>query len=147
MCTMGIGGFDGVAPHVARNIDLGSRPPPTCPPCAPQARDRGGERIRLLSCAGNTFKYDLGRQDAKGNQGSTAAVFVKGAGRAVRHTYAGKPRRSEDLWERGIDQVSPTWHLLDLTPQGRGDWYNELTYSTPAELSPARAARASPVNR
>jgi hypothetical protein len=23
---------------------------------------------------------------------------------------------------------SPVWHLLDLTPAGRGEWYPELRY-------------------
>jgi predicted dithiol-disulfide oxidoreductase (DUF899 family) len=28
----------------------------------------------------------------------------------------------------GIDLLCPTWHVLDLTPQGRGDWYSSLSY-------------------
>jgi predicted dithiol-disulfide oxidoreductase (DUF899 family) len=36
---------------------------------------------------------------------------------------------SEAISERGIDLLSPVWHVLDLTPQGRGDWYAELQYS------------------
>jgi predicted dithiol-disulfide oxidoreductase (DUF899 family) len=24
--------------------------------------------------------------------------------------------------------MSPIWHVLDLTPQGRGDWYAKLEY-------------------
>jgi len=32
------------------------------------------------------------------------------------------------LRERGIDLLCPTWHLLDLTPQGRGAWYASLHY-------------------
>ncbi len=33
-----------------------------------------------------------------------------------------------DIQERGIDLLSPIWHMLDLTPQGRGDWYTKLEY-------------------
>jgi predicted dithiol-disulfide oxidoreductase (DUF899 family) len=29
---------------------------------------------------------------------------------------------------RGIDLLAPVWHVLDLTPQGRGDWYARLDY-------------------
>jgi predicted dithiol-disulfide oxidoreductase (DUF899 family) len=30
--------------------------------------------------------------------------------------------------ERGIDVLAPVWHLMDLTPQGRGEWYASLDY-------------------
>ena len=32
--------------------------------------------------------------------------------------------------ERGIDLLAPIWHFLDLTPQGRGNWYTSLEYGT-----------------
>jgi predicted dithiol-disulfide oxidoreductase (DUF899 family) len=38
------------------------------------------------------------------------------------------PYMSEDIAERGIDLLNPVWHVLDLTPQGRGDWSAELDY-------------------
>jgi predicted dithiol-disulfide oxidoreductase (DUF899 family) len=38
------------------------------------------------------------------------------------------PAMSADIPERGIDLLNPVWHVLDLTPQGRGDWYAELDY-------------------
>jgi predicted dithiol-disulfide oxidoreductase (DUF899 family) len=34
-----------------------------------------------------------------------------------------------DVKERGIDLLTPVYNMLDLTPQGRGDWYAELTYA------------------
>jgi predicted dithiol-disulfide oxidoreductase (DUF899 family) len=35
---------------------------------------------------------------------------------------------SDEIGQRGIDLLCPTWHLLDLTPGGRGDWYSSLHY-------------------
>ena len=35
---------------------------------------------------------------------------------------------ADDRRERGIDLLSPVWHLLDLTPAGRDDWYPSLDY-------------------
>ncbi len=35
---------------------------------------------------------------------------------------------ADDIDERGIDLLAPVWHLLDLTPRGRGDWYPSLDY-------------------
>jgi predicted dithiol-disulfide oxidoreductase (DUF899 family) len=33
-----------------------------------------------------------------------------------------------DIKERGIDQYTPVYNLLDVTPKGRGDWYASLAY-------------------
>jgi predicted dithiol-disulfide oxidoreductase (DUF899 family) len=35
-----------------------------------------------------------------------------------------------DIKERGIDLLTPIWHFLDFTPQGRGSWYASLNYGT-----------------
>ena len=32
------------------------------------------------------------------------------------------------LDQRGLDLLCPVWHLLDLTPEGREDWYAQLEY-------------------
>jgi predicted dithiol-disulfide oxidoreductase (DUF899 family) len=45
-----------------------------------------------------------------------------------RHFYSCHPSMSEEIFERGIDLLSPVWHVLDLTPRGRGEWYAALDY-------------------
>ena len=128
MCTMWIDGYNGIAHHVAQNADLviaAAAPPATL---RAHAKARGWNRLRLLSCGDNTFKRDLGSEDADGNQDSTVSVFVRDPDGTVRHTYSAKPSTAEDVFERGIDLLCATWHLLDLTPQGRGDWYASLSY-------------------
>ena len=35
---------------------------------------------------------------------------------------------AEDIKERGIDLLTPVYNALDLTPEGRGNWYAKLTY-------------------
>jgi hypothetical protein len=40
-----------------------------------------------LSIGTNSFKYDLGREDHDGNQGSEVSVFVQDHGK-IRHFYA-----------------------------------------------------------
>lgn len=128
MCTMWIDGFNGVAHHVAQNVDLVVAAAADPPALRAHARSRGWDRLRLVSCGTNTFKYDLRSEDEEGNQDSTISVFVKDPDGQVRHTYTGRPRRGDDLDQRGIDQLCSTWHLMDLTPQGRGDWYSKLAY-------------------
>ena len=44
--------------------------------------------------------------------------------------YSVHPSLSSDIEERGIDLLSPVWHILDLTPQGRGEWVADLGYGT-----------------
>jgi predicted dithiol-disulfide oxidoreductase (DUF899 family) len=38
---------------------------------------------------------------------------------------------AEGIKERGIDLLTPVYNLLDLTPEGRDDWYAQLTYPVP----------------
>ena len=94
------------------------------------ARNRGWNRLHLLSAGENTFKYDFGSEDREGNQDSTISVFTRDADGSLRHFYSVHPRLAEDIKERGIDEWNPIWNVLDLTPQGRGEWYASLDYGT-----------------
>jgi predicted dithiol-disulfide oxidoreductase (DUF899 family) len=48
----------------------------------------------------------------------------------LRHFYSVHPRLAEDIKQRGIDEYNPIWNVLDLTPQGRGDWLASPEYGT-----------------
>jgi predicted dithiol-disulfide oxidoreductase (DUF899 family) len=128
MCTMWIDGFNSVAQHIAQNVDFVVAAAADPATLRAHARSRGWRNLRLLSCGDSTFKYDLGSEDAEGNQDSTVSVFTRDAAGAVRHFYTAQPRMSEDIDQRGIDLLSSVWHMLDLTPEGRDDWYPELAY-------------------
>ncbi|MHA7961245.1 DUF899 family protein [Streptomyces sp. L500] len=128
MCTMWIDGYNGVAHHIARNADFVIAAAADPPTLREHARRRGWARLRLLSCGDSRFKFDLGSEDEAGEQDSTLSVFTRDADGTVRHTYSAHPRLAEDIQERGIDLLSPVWHLLDLTPGGRGAWYPGLDY-------------------
>jgi predicted dithiol-disulfide oxidoreductase (DUF899 family) len=129
MCTMWIDGFNGVAHHVEQNADLVIVAAADPAMLRAHARSRGWDRLRLLSCGDNTFKFDLRSEDEDGSQDSTISVFERDVTGTVRHKYTAHPWISDEMRERGIDQLCPTWHLLDLTPQGRGDWYSALRYA------------------
>jgi len=128
MCTMWIDGYNAVARHVAQNADLVIAAAADLPTLRAHARRRGWRNLRLLSCGDSTFKHDLGSEDREGNQDSTISVFTRDADGTVRHFYTAHPRMADDVMERGIDLLSPVWNILDLTPQGRGDWYAALSY-------------------
>jgi predicted dithiol-disulfide oxidoreductase (DUF899 family) len=132
MCTLWIDGFNGVAHHLAQNVDFVVVAAADLPTLRQHARQRGWHNLRLLSAGTSSFKYDLGSEDAEGNQDSTISVFSKDDHGVVRHTYSTHPRLSGEIDQRGIDLLCPVWHLLDLTPQGRGDWYASLDYGIAA---------------
>ena len=132
MCTMWIDGANGVAQHLARNIDFAVVAAADPKALRDHARSRGWNNIRLLSAGSNTFKYDLGSEDAEGGQDSSVSVFTKDGNNVVRHFYTAHPRMSPEINERGIDLLAPVWNFMDLTPQGRGEWYASLAYGTRA---------------
>lgn len=65
MCTMWIDGFNGIADHVAQNVDFAIVAAADLPTLRAHARDRQWENLRLLSAGAGTFKYDLGSEDAE----------------------------------------------------------------------------------
>jgi predicted dithiol-disulfide oxidoreductase (DUF899 family) len=128
MCTMWIDGFNGIAGHVAQNADFAIAAAAEPAALRAHARSRGWAKLRLLSCGDSTFKYDLGSADADGGQEATVSVFTLDPDGSPRHSYTTHPYMSDDINQRGIDLLAPVWHVLDLTPQGRGDWYAKLDY-------------------
>jgi len=132
MCTAWIDGINGVAHHLAQNLNLAIVAAADPVALRTWARARGWNRLRLLSAGSSTFKYDLGSEDKDGNQDSTISVFTQDSDGIVRHFYSGHPWLAEDIKERGIDELTPIWNLMDLTPQGRGDFYTRLEYPTAA---------------
>ena len=136
MCTMWIDGFNAVASHLAQNVDFVIAAAADPAVLRAHARNRGWRNLRLLSCGTSTFKYDLGSEDEDGNQESTISVFTRDPQGSVRHFYTAHPAMAEDINQRGLDLLSPVWHMLDLTPQGRGDWYAELSYARKGAAEP-----------
>jgi predicted dithiol-disulfide oxidoreductase (DUF899 family) len=128
MCTMWIDGLNGVAHHLAQNVDFVVAAAADLPALREHGRNRGWHNLRLLSCGPSTFKYDLRSEDEEGNQDSTISVFTRDADGALRHVYTAHPWMAENIKERGIDLLTPVYNMLDLTPEGRGDWYAKLAY-------------------
>ena len=129
MCTMWMDGWNGIAHHLKQNVDIAVVAAADLGALRAHARNRVWNNLRLLSCASNTFKYDLGSEDREGNQNATVSVFTKDGDGTMRHFYTAHPSMARDVRERGIDLLTPVYNVLDLTPQGRGDWYASLDYA------------------
>jgi len=128
MCTAWIDGFNGIAHHLAPNVDFAVIAATDLPTLRSHGRARGWNRLRLLSAGSSSFKYDLGSEDKEGNQDSAISAFNRGSDGTIRHSYTGHPWLASDVKERGIDELVPIWNILDLTRQGCGEFYAKLEY-------------------
>lgn len=135
MCTAWIDGYNGVAHHIAQTTDFAIVAAADPATFRAYARNRGWGKLRLLSAGDSTFKYDLGSEDLEGRQDSTISVFTKESDGTLRHFYSGHPWLDPEIKERGIDELSPIWNVLDLTPQGRGKFYTSLDYGTKVQIA------------
>jgi len=142
MCVSWLDSLNGVAHHLAQSIDLAIVAAAELPALRALARERGWHRLRLLFTCANSFKYDLGGEDAEGNQDATISVFtLDGPGR-VRHFYSVHPKLAPGIETRGMDEYNPIWNILDLTPRGRGNWDASLDYGAEAVLTGASRAQS-----
>jgi predicted dithiol-disulfide oxidoreductase (DUF899 family) len=128
LCTMWIDGYNAAAPHISQNIDFAVVAAADPVAINAHATSRGWNNLRLLSAGDTTFKYDLGSEEVDGTQTEWISVFARDRDGRPRHLYSKGAQMADGRRERGIDLLSPVWHLLDLTPNGRGDWYPSLIY-------------------
>ena len=128
MCTAWIDGFNSVAHHLVQNLDFAVVAAADLASLRSYARTRRWNRLRLLSAGSSTFKYDLGSENKEGDQDSAISVFTRDSDGTIRHSYTGHPWLAPDIKERGIDELTPIWNIMDLTRQGRGTFYTKLEY-------------------
>src|SRR4029434_10605402 len=103
-----------IAHHLVQNVDLAIVAAADPSVLRDHARKRGWNRLRLLSCGTNTFKYDLGSEDREGRQNSTLQVLTRDSDGTLRHFYSAHPRMAADINERGLDLTNSIWNVLDL---------------------------------
>src|SRR5439155_325049 len=91
MCTVWLDAANGVAHHLAQNLDFAVVAAADTSALHAHARARGWDRLRLLSAGNSTFKYDFGSEDRQGHQDSTISVFTRDADGTLRHFYTAHP--------------------------------------------------------
>ena len=106
------------------------------------ARDRGWKNMRLLSSAGNSFKRDYQAEDEEGQLSPMVSVFHRDPD-GIRHfwsselVYAPKDP-GQDM--RAAGTLEPLWNLMDLTPEGRPDFNEQMQYDCSHGAKPQKAA-------
>ena len=91
-------------------------------------RERSWNALRLVSSQGSDFKSVLNFQDSEGKQRPGLSVFKLSKDGSVKHFYSVSAQMTDEIKTRGIDLLSPVWNLLDITPDGRGQWDPKLKY-------------------
>jgi predicted dithiol-disulfide oxidoreductase (DUF899 family) len=127
MCSLWIDGLHGVSRHVTRHTALAVIAKAPLPTIRAWAIRRGWDGLRLLSSYGTSFNADMRAETENGDQLPMVSVFRK-VGERVRHFYTQRANFMDNA-EGGFDLLSPVWHVLDLLPAGRGEWYADNSYA------------------
>lgn len=144
-CTHLIDGFDGAARHIPQRAAfyVVSRSP--IARLAAWAHERGWDHLNLLSTAGNAYpahyygntaaltpamRAQRGYKPDENWDEPMLNVFRRDGGK-VRHFWGSELVFAPDdpgQNHRALDIVDPLWGLLDMTPEGRGDFFPSVNY-------------------
>ena len=139
-CTHLLDGIDGAARHIGDRAAFHVVAKSPIARLAAWAHTRGWEHLSLLSTAGNDYDADYFGDTSKLSKGMRAQhevgdgenwdetifnVFHR-QGSTIRHFWGSEmafapSEPNQD--HRAGDLVDPLWNLLDMTPEGRGDYF------------------------
>jgi predicted dithiol-disulfide oxidoreductase (DUF899 family) len=130
-CVAFLDQLDGAAEHAGQQLNLAVVAKAPLSRVLAFATERGWSRLRLLSSAANTYNRDYLAESPDGSQEPMLNVFHR-TGDTIRHHWS-----SELLYAptdpgqdpRHVGTLEPVWNLFDLTPEGRPDWDEQLSYS------------------
>ena len=131
-CVSLLDQLDGMVEHASQNMNFAVVAKAPLPRILTFARERGWRRLRLLSSAGNTYNRDYLAETPEGAQRPILNVFHRD-GETIRHFWGSELFYAP--WDPGQDPrhvgtIEPLWNLFDLTPQGRPDWDEQLSYGS-----------------
>jgi predicted dithiol-disulfide oxidoreductase (DUF899 family) len=130
-CTGLLDQLDGAAEHARQRVNFVVLAKAPLPRLLTFAEERGWSRLRLLSCAANTYNRDYHGETAEGYQRPMLNVFHRGQD-TIRHVWGSElfyAAADGDQDPRHVGTIVPLWNLFDLTPEGRpSDWYEQLSY-------------------
>jgi len=130
-CTALLDQLDGAAEHAGQHVGLVVVAKTPLPRLITFATERGWRHLRVLSSATNTYNRDYHGETADGVQRPMLNVFHRDRD-GIRHfwgaelLYAPNDHGQEP---RHVGTLEPLWNLFDLTPEGRPDWHEQLSYT------------------
>jgi len=127
MCTSFLDALNAQAPHVRQRMSVVVAARSPIERVLAFTESRGWDELRIVSTANNDFPLRYHTEAADGSQLPMPNVFVRRNGR-IHHSWGAELffRPFETGNTRHVDMLWPLWNLLDLSPEGRGDWYPAL---------------------
>jgi predicted dithiol-disulfide oxidoreductase (DUF899 family) len=144
-CTHLLDGIDGAARHVGQRAAMYIVAKSPIARLAAWAHARGWNHLQLLSTAGNAYDADYFGDTSKLSEGMRAQhrvpanenwdetifnVFKKRDG-TIRHFWGSElsyAPPAPNQHHRAGDLADPLWGLLDMTPDGRGNFFPKVNY-------------------
>ena len=145
-CTHMLDAIDRAVRHTSQRMNLVVVAKSPLPRILAFAQERGWQGLRLLSTAGNSYDRDyFGDSSALPNSIRHQQEFKDGEewdmpmlnvfrrdGGVIRHFWGSEllyvpPEPGQQY--RHNDSINPVWNLLDLSPEGRGDFEPKLDYA------------------
>jgi len=149
-CTHTLDAIDGSSPHAEQRLPIYIVAKSPLARLVEWARERGWQNLNLLSAAGNNYSRDYfgdtsgvspamraerGYEPGKNWDEPMYNVFRKD-GSTIRHFWGSElvyaPEEPGQNHRAG-DLVDPVWGLLDMSPEGRGDFFPNLSYPGKAD--------------
>jgi len=131
MCGMFLDGQNGVGKHLDQNVNLAVVARGPIETVGAYAKKRGWDKLRFLSSENNSFDKDMNVQNPNYEPDSPSApgfsVFKKDGEGDVRHVYSQTASFVPGV-QRGLDLLCPVYNVLDLIPEGRGQWWASNEY-------------------
>jgi len=130
-CVALLDQLDGAIEHAAQQLNFAVVAKAPLPRILTFAEERGWRRLRLLSSGANSYNRDYLAETADGHQRPMLTVFHRDGG-VIHHFWSSELFYAP--WDPGQDPrhvgtLEPVWNLFDLTPEGRPDWDEQLSYA------------------
>ncbi len=145
-CTHFLDGLEGMAQHINHRINFAIVAKSPLPRILTLANERGWHNLHLLSTASNNYDRDyfgdtsglpvgMGREQGlkEGEVWDMPMLNVfRRDGDAIHHFWGSEllymsPEPGQEY--RHNDALNSLWNMLDLTPEGRGDFHPQLSYA------------------
>ena len=129
-CVALLDQLDGAMEHATQQLNFAVVAKAPFGRVATFARERGWRRLRMLSSSGNAYNRDYLAETPEGAQRPMLNVFHRD-GDVIRHFWGSELFYAP--WDPGQDPrhvgtLEPVWNLFDLTPEGRPDFDEQLSY-------------------
>jgi predicted dithiol-disulfide oxidoreductase (DUF899 family) len=145
-CTHLLDGMNGGALHVRTRMPIYVVAKSPLARLVALAKERGWDSLTMLSAAGNSYTSDYfgdtsklsaamrreREHDVSRDWDEPIYNVFRRDGDTIRHFWGSElvyAQEEPGQDHRMGDLADPTWGLLDMSPEGRGDFFPKLTYS------------------